>query len=372
MQVPSTRAHGTTLWQLLAHGELAVAGRFAIAVLAFCLWATPAESLEADRDGLFVRVLDVGNGHAAAVSMPGGFYMVYDTGFGKRTLEGVRSIVPEGEDIDLLVVSHTDGDHIGGVDELLEAYRVRRIVRPGFPRGTRTWQEADAAIAAEEAAGAIVTNLAKRHLTPGHEVQFGSTRVIFVSGFSQPPASWGTQSNSETKNAGSIVVRLVFADRSVLFTGDSVGLKLCEENSCPAPTKTFATELFMVKNAPEVPIASDVLIAPHHGSKYSSSPEFIAVVSPKWVVIPAGRSAFDHPHYETGQRYLAAGVDPTRILRTDRHDDEGDEEWPCGRIEGNQDRAGDDDVDIAVAPSGSLEVSYRNPAPVSLLRCTAP
>ena len=128
----------------------------------------------------------------------------------------------------------------------------------------------------------------------------------------------------------------------------------------------------MVENTPDVAIASDVLIAPHHGSRESSSAEFIAAVSPDWVIIPAGRSAHDHPHRETGERYLAAKVNPARILRTDRHDDEGEKEWPCGRIDGHEDSVGDDDVDISVSASGDLEVAYRHPAAISLSRCQAP
>ena len=217
-------------------------GRFATTLLALCMWPILAGGLEIDSNGLFVRVIDVGNGHAAVIAMSSGFYMVYDTGFGKRTLAGVRSVVPDGEDIDLLVLSHTDSDHIGGADDLLETYRVTRIVRPGLRRGTRTWNDADAAIALEAEGGAEVMDLSKIHLAPGHEIQFGKTRVIFVSGFSRPPASWETHGESEANNAGSVVVRVVFAGRSILFTGDSVGLKLCEKNSCTVPAKTYATD----------------------------------------------------------------------------------------------------------------------------------
>ena len=347
-------------------------GRLAIAVIALCVWAAPAGSLEIDRSGLFVRVIDVGNGHAAVIAMPGEFYMVYDAGRSGRTLVGVRSVVPDGEDIDLLILSHTDSDHIGGADELLGAYQVKRIVRPGLWRDTDAWADADAAIADEAELGAEVMNLAETPLIPGDEIHFGNARVILVSGFSQPPASWGVHEESETNNAGSIVVRLVFVGRSILFTGDSVGLKLCDTNSCAEPEQLYATELFMVKNAPHVPIDSDVLIAPHHGSRESSSAEFIAAVSPEWVVIPAGTSAYDHPHREAGERYLAANVAPSRILRTDRHDDEGDKEWPCGRVDDHVDSVGDDDVDIAVSASGDLKVAYRHPEPVSLSRCEAP
>ena len=275
------------------------------------------------------------------------------------------------EEIDLLILSHTDSDHIGGADELLGAYRVMRIVRPGRRRSTDAWADADAAIADEAELGAEVMNLAETPLIPGEDIHFGNARVIFVSGFSQPPASWGVYEESETNNAGSIVVRLVFADRSILFTGDSVGLRLCEADSCATPAKIHATELFMVENAPQVPIDSDVLIAPHHGARESSSAEFIAAVSPEWVVIPAGRSRYDHPHREAGERYLAARVDPSRIFRTDRHDDEGDKEWSCGRIDDHKDSVGDDHVDIAVSATGILKVAYQHPAGVSLERCSA-
>ena len=205
-----------------------------------------------------------------------------------------RSCATE-RNIDLLILSYTDSDHIGGVDELLGAYHVKRIVRLGLWRSTDAWHAADAAISDEAELGAEVMNLAKTPLNPGHEIHFGKTRVIFVSGFSQPPASWEVHETSETNNAGSIVVRLVFAARSILFTGDSVGLQLCDSNSCAKPEQLYATELFMVENAPHVPIDSDVLIAPITGRGSRALPNSSAAVSPEWVVIPAGR-AYDHPH----------------------------------------------------------------------------
>ena len=177
--------------------------------------------------------------------------MVYDTGRGGQTFEdGVSSIVPAGEDIDLLILRHTDSDHIGGADELLEEFRIKTIVRPGLRRGTDAWKAADAAITAEAAGGAEVRNLADSPLTVGEEIQFRETRVIFVSGFSQPTDSWETRGDSEINSAGSIVVRLVFAHRSILFTGDAVGLELCDPDSCATPAKLFATELYMGRERP--------------------------------------------------------------------------------------------------------------------------
>jgi len=61
---------------------------------------------------------------------------------------------------------------------------------------------------------------------------------------------------------------------------------------------------------------ADVLLVPHHGSRTSSSAEFIAAVAPRWSVVPAGyRNRFGHPARDVLERYAAAGV---RVLRTDR------------------------------------------------------
>jgi competence protein ComEC len=62
-------------------------------------------------------------------------------------------------------------------------------------------------------------------------------------------------------------------------------------------------------------LKSEVLLVPHHGSRTSSTPEFIAAVAPRWAVVPVGyRSRFGHPTREVLERYRAAGVS---ILRTD-------------------------------------------------------
>ena len=341
-----------------------------VALAVLCLPVFPASSLEIYRDALFVRVIDVGNGHAAVISMPGGYYMVYDTGLGKTTLKGVQTVVPEGEDIDLMILSHTDADHIGGVDEILEQYSVKTIIWPGLPRDTDAWRHARTAIRTAEKNGTKVINLAKTGVPAGKTFRYGDTRVVFVSGFSRPPKRWGELTSSEFNNAGSVVVRVVFADRPILFTGDAVGLKLCNKHPCDGPARVIATEKYMVEAASEVPIDSDVLIAPHHGSKGSSSSEFIAAVSPEWVIFPAGRGSHDHPHQAAAERYLATEPTP-KMLRTDRHDDEGEREWVCGRIEGHKDRAGDDDVDIAITAAGHLRVAYRHETPPHLPQCVA-
>jgi competence protein ComEC len=63
-------------------------------------------------------------------------------------------------------------------------------------------------------------------------------------------------------------------------------------------------------------LRSEVLLVPHHGSRSSSTAEFIAAVAPSWAIVPVGyRSRFGHPNPEVLERYRVAGV---RVLRTDR------------------------------------------------------
>ncbi len=319
-----------------------------------------ASSLNPKDGDVLVRIIDVGSGHAAVVRMPGGFYMIYDAGHwndgGAIAFAGVTSVVPEGEEIDLMVISHTDADHLAAVDEILGRYIVRKIIRSGYPRDTGAWQTADAAIrAAEEQGDSLVIDLSKLESPPGTTYRFGETFVTMVAGFAQPPEEWGKLSRSERRNAGSIVVRLMFKGRSILFTGDAVGRHTGDLND-----SIIATEKFMVDNSAVIPIDSDVLIAPHHGADNASSTAFIEAVSPDWVIFPAGHK-YAHPRAITAERYLDADVDIERMLRTDRGDDEGQSEWGHDRVTGKKDPVGDDDIDVVIRADGSVEAAYRIP-----------
>ena len=168
----------------------------------------------------------------------------------------------------------------------------------------------------------------------------------------------GSPTSGEFRNAGSIVIRLQYAGRSILFAGDAVGRHIGG-----AVSDTLATEKYMIENSPAVPIDSDILIAPHHGADNGSSMAFINAVSPTWVVFSAGHR-FGHPCDVTADRYLATGIPATRMLRTDRGDGEGDpavgcEEWdPDGNFPAH-DPVGDDDVEIVIWSDGTFTARYR-------------
>jgi competence protein ComEC len=99
------------------------------------------------------------------------------------------------------------------------------------------------------------------------------------------------------RNDLSCVLRIAAGEHAMLLTGDI-------ERGAEAAMLGGARAL-----------ASDVLLVPHHGSRSSSTPEFVAAVAPRWAVVAVGyRSRFGHPNAEVLARYRALD---TQILRTD-------------------------------------------------------
>lgn len=305
----------------------------------------------------YIRVVDVGAGLCTVTAAPGGHYMVYDAGHwaNQRCLEAVREIV-QGSVIDLFVISHSDGDHLGNAAEILAEFEVRRIITTGYERwDTGNWRDMQEAIGNEvRYAGASVQNLASNTLVPGTQIALGSTTVTLVAGWHEWTHTTGL-SESELRNAISIVVRLAYAGHFVVYGGDTVGRRIGDSASACKDA-----EAVMVQNAGAVALQADVLIAPHHGADNGSAKCFIAAVNPRFVIFSAGHQ-YNHPRDSTAQRYRTHGVALARMFRTDRGDDEGLPEWSHGRVTGCRDGTGDDDVEILLPQTGDVQVAYRSP-----------
>lgn len=329
---------------------------FALALLS----ATCLSAADDDPNGVYVRVVDAGPALCTVTRMPGGHNLVYDAGhwsYDQVCFRAVQEVVPAGSDIDLMVLSHSDADHLAAVDEIFGEYRVRRVIRSGNTRWLKaTWRKAYFAIRRARKAGDTVDvnlwHLPDRRLQPGFTIDMGATQLVQVAGWNLPPESWDIRNRSEKNNAGSIVLRLDFAGQSILFTGDTVGRHLGD----PADA-CLAAEKFMVDNAANVRLRSQVLIAPHHGADNASSTCFIDAVDPDWVVFSAGHE-FQHPRQITADRYLDHGLSPSHLLRTDLGDNEGETEWSLG-ASSHRDIPGDEDVEIKIHADGTVQVAYR-------------
>lgn len=307
---------------------------------------------------VLLRVVDVGAGECCVVQMPGDRYMVYDTGErnGQQhecAMRGIKKLIPKGSAIELLVLSHTDSDHVGSVPYLCSNYKVRRVIRSGMERGP-VWENAVTAIRQEtKSDGCRDINLAEADFPPGATYRFGDVFMTMVCGFSSPPDEWKLISTSEKNNAGSIVIRIEYHGRSVLLGGDTVGRHLKGPDA-----QCIAAEKYMIDMSPVVRLQSDVLVAPHHGGNNAGSTDFIGAVNPAYVIFSAGHK-HGHPTAAAARRYLANGIAAENIFRTDRGDKEDDpDHWQEGGI--GKDPPGDDDVDVLIKDNGEVSVGYVN------------
>ncbi len=297
------------------------------------------------------RVIDVGAGHASITKMPGPHYMVFDASLVTRSdhiIAQMKELMGTDRTIDLLVISHTDSDHLGAIPAIFDAFEVRTVLRAGLERcnvnQTCRWRTSQNKIRAAVIQGKTVDlNLAFTPIGLGYTFRFGEAAVQILSGFHTPPLDWGVSGLSNVRNAGSIVVRLEYDGKSILFTGDEFG----KDPGLNEPME--AAEKFMVDNQATRPIQSDVLIAAHHGADNASSTDFLKEVSPTFVIFPAGGS-HEHPRQNTVTRMIHpdVGIAEANLFRTDQCDSPGPNEWVGAWVPGADDSARDDDIDIVL------------------------
>jgi beta-lactamase superfamily II metal-dependent hydrolase len=155
--------------------------------------------------------------------------MVFDAGHwnGQHCIKAVRELIP-GPAIDLMVLSHSDADHLGDSARILNEKQVRLTMLAGEPRTTTSWKDLVTALSTEVAAGGSVHNLQSVELVPGRTIPIGPATVTLVAGWARWTDPGPTP--AERANAISIVVRLDYKGRSVLFTGDTVGKRLTDDD----------------------------------------------------------------------------------------------------------------------------------------------
>lgn len=231
---------------------------------------------------LWLSVLDVGQG-LAVVARTENHTLLYDTGppSGSESDSGNRTIVPflRGEGIkrlDAMVVTHADSDHSGGALSVLQAVPVEWLVsslNDGHP----------IQLAASK----------KQRCQAGETWQWDGVQFDML----HPPVQSYSNPGLKT-NALSCVLKISTPHGSVLLPAD------IEKQS----------EYQLLTQAGHA-LRSTVLVAPHHGSKTSSTDEFIHQVNPRLVIFTVGyRNRFGHPKDAVVERYRALG---SRLLRSD-------------------------------------------------------
>lgn len=333
-----------------------------------------AQPVPRSANDVVMRVVDVGAGLCVVITVPGGYAMLYDAGRGAgRCMRAVTQLVP-GKRFDLVVLSHSDSDHISELDEILEpdANLAAVIIHPGDLRGPLV-DRVRRFLPQQKERGATIFNLTEMRasgttLQPGRRFAVGAATATFVAGWSDGNETQGPNEpplpDSPRVNALSIVIRFEYRGHSVLLTGDTIGR---EENSADNSLCQYA-ERIMVARAPSVPIDSDVLVGQHHGGDNSTSNCFIRAVSPEFVVFSAGNQ-YHHPRQSVVDRLVANDVNPAKIFRTDLGDNEGGEDREMEMVrgslrEGCADAPEDDDVEIVLPyrRTARVRVGYRTPS----------
>ncbi len=248
-------------------------------------WLVPAFVMPPERPqpgALWLTALDVGQGMALVLETADAT-VVFDTGarVSQDADAGGRVIVPylraRGIDrVSLLVISHLDSDHSGGARSLADAISVERLltsIEPGNPvlPAMRNVQRCQA----------------------GERTRVGELQLTVMN----PPAVLYERPRATT-NSKSCVVLVQLGPTRVLLTGD-------------VPAREEAGMVAAFGSA----LQAQLLVAPHHGSKTSSSEALVTAVHPNWVSVQAGyRSRFGHPHPEVVARYAQHGA---RVIRSD-------------------------------------------------------
>lgn len=230
-----------------------------------------------------VHYIDVGQGDATLVQVNGKNLLI-DAGPNKSADSLVEYIKGIGvTTIDHVIATHPHEDHIGGMDEIFDAFEVKNFYSPKVEHTTKTFEKMINAVTNE---GLKITTI---KAGDGFKIDLGDgTKVEIFS---------PVDDKYNELNDYSPIMKITFGENSFLFTGDAE--KLVEKQ--------------VIANGEN--IDADVLKVGHHGSTTSSSEDFIKEVSPDIAVIPVGEgNDYGHPHKEILELLEKNNIN---LLRTD-------------------------------------------------------
>ncbi|HBO17056.1 MAG: hypothetical protein UR69_C0002G0291 [Candidatus Moranbacteria bacterium GW2011_GWE2_35_2-] len=234
---------------------------------------------------LKVVFLNVGQGDAILISQ-GSSQVLVDSGkSGKIVLEKLGKYIPFWDrQIEGIVITHPDYDHIAGFVDVLKNYEVKTIVRTGAKSNSKTFEALSEKISKENAQNVEARSGVKMKFSRGAQLE------VKYPIFSKDIFSKNT-------NDESVVVGVDFGESSFLLTGD---LPMEKESELISATKN---------------ISAKVLKVAHHGSKYSTGDEFLKMVNPSEAIISVGKNNYGHPTPEVVERMERHGI---KIMRTDQ------------------------------------------------------
>jgi competence protein ComEC len=234
-----------------------------------------------------VDFLSVGQGDATLITTFQGTQVLVDGGPGSAVLQELGEELPLlDRTLEMVVLTHPHLDHFEGLIHVLNHYRVRKVLMPNVDYSSPPY---DAFEAAAKAEGAEII-----YAVQGQRIWLDQATVLdvmyptFKDPF-RPPKNFDL-------NDTSIVAKLIFGKTKILFTGDA-GIDVEHEL------------------LPMFDLDADILKVGHHGSKHSSSEQFLSEVTPEFSVIEVGENKYGHPAPEVMQRLSEI---KSQVFRTDQ------------------------------------------------------
>ena len=249
-----------------------------LAVMIYCLWSLP--------DGLLrVNYLDVGQGDSMLISMPDGSNVLVDGGPDEKVLQQLAEVLPFYENtIDLVILTHPHPDHVNGLIEVLNRYKVGAVAITGIKYNLPAYIEFLNVIGEK--------NINLQTINGLRDFKIGDVIFDFV----YPVESFEGRTFTNVNNS-SIVFRLIYGKEKFIFMGD---LEVEGEAKLLASGED---------------IRAEVLKVGHHGSRTASSDELLDAIKPATAVISCGAgNKYLHPHPETITKLQGRGI---KIYRTD-------------------------------------------------------
>lgn len=231
---------------------------------------------------LNVYFLDVGQGDAEFITLPGKVDILIDGGppNGKAVWE-LQKIMPFYDRyIDLVILTHPQNDHAGGLTEIIKRYKIGAFLYTGRKGKGYALSELEKEINRKQINSII--------LSAGDKIKYGEAVIDIL----MPDK---TYLKAESINDSSLVARLSYQNKNFLFTGD-----------ISSKVEAAILEKFREK--------IDVIKVAHHGSRFSSSDVFLRVIEPTIAVFEVGKNSYGHPTKEVIDRFRKVGAE---IFRTD-------------------------------------------------------
>jgi competence protein ComEC len=233
-----------------------------------------------------IYFLNIGQGDSTLIKTPNNHQILVDGGPKNYILQELDVVMPFfDKTIDLVVVTHPHADHIDGLIEVLKRYEVNAVLITGVDYKSPSYDEFLKIVTEKN----IQIYIAEKN----EDFSFGN--VTFDVIYPNKPL---LGKRFQDLNNSSIVIKILYGGKKILMTGDMA----------------FEEENLLIKTG--LNLRADILKVGHHGSKTSSSRDFLNLVKPEIAIIQSGNgNSFGHPSKEALNRLKAAGVQ--QIYRND-------------------------------------------------------